>query len=56
MRSGYIYRQTSNISRALISNKIVEHLDVVGAWGVGAARLNTWLNGLRQLQDEVKYI
>ena len=31
------YRQVSNISRTLIGNKIVDHLDVVGASRVGAA-------------------
>ena len=31
------YRQTSNISRTLVGNKIVDHSDVVGASPVGAA-------------------
>ena len=31
------YRKTSNISRILVGNKIVDHLDVVGASPVGAA-------------------
>ena len=31
------YHQTSNISHALIGNKIVDHSDVVGASPVGAA-------------------
>ena len=31
------YCQTSNISRNLVSNKIVDHSDVVGASPVGAA-------------------
>ena len=31
------YRKTSNISRTLVGNKIVEHSDVVGASPVGAA-------------------
>ena len=31
------YRQISNISRTLVSNKIVDHSDVVGASPVGAA-------------------
>ena len=31
------YRQTSNISRILGGNKIVDHADVVGASPVGAA-------------------
>ena len=32
-----VYRQTSNISDALLGNKIVDHSDVVGVWPVGAA-------------------
>ena len=32
-----MYRQTSNISRTLVGNKIVDHSDVVGALPVGAA-------------------
>ena len=31
------YRQTSNISRALVGNVIVDHSDGVGASPVGAA-------------------
>ena len=31
------YRQTSNISRTLVGNKIVDHSAVVGASPVGAA-------------------
>ena len=31
------YRQTSNINRTLVANKIVDHTDVVGASPVGAA-------------------
>ena len=31
------YRQTSNISRFLVGNKIVDHSDVVGASPVGTA-------------------
>ena len=31
------YRQTSNISRILVGNRIVDHSDVVGASPVGAA-------------------
>ena len=31
------YRQTSNIRRALVGNKIVDHSDVVGASPIGAA-------------------
>ena len=33
----YDYRKTSNISRTLVGNKIVDHSDVVGASPVGAA-------------------
>ena len=32
-----VYRITSNIKRALVGNKIVDHSDVVGASPVGAA-------------------
>ena len=32
-----IYRETSNISRILVGNKLVDHSDVVGASPVGAA-------------------
>ena len=31
------YRQVSNIKRALVGNKIVDHSDVVGASPVGVA-------------------
>ena len=31
------YRQTSNVSRTLVDNVIVDHSDVVGASPVGAA-------------------
>ena len=31
------YRKTSNISRTLVGNEIVDHSDVVGASPVGAA-------------------
>ena len=33
----YMYRKTSNISRTLVGNKIVDNSDVVGASPVGAA-------------------
>ena len=33
----YKYRKTSNISRTLEGNKIVDHSDVVGASPAGAA-------------------
>ena len=32
-----IYRKTSNISRTLVGNKIIDNSDVVGASPVGAA-------------------
>ena len=32
-----IYRQTSNVSRTLVDNNIVDHSDVVAASPVGAA-------------------
>ena len=35
--SGMEYRKTSNISRTLVGNKIVDNSDVVGASPVGAA-------------------
>ena len=35
--TGNKYRQTSDISRTLVGNKIVDHPDVVGASPVGAA-------------------
>ena len=41
-----IYRKTSNISRTLVGNKIVDHPDVVGASPVGAvpttSSFSTW--------------
>ena len=56
------YRQTSNISRSLVGNDIVDHADVIGASPVRAApttssfSINTWLQwtGQRQLQDETR--
>ena len=33
-----MYRQTSNISRTLEDNKLVDHSDVVGASPIGAAQ------------------
>ena len=33
----FFYRKTSNISRTLVGNKIVDNSDVVGASPVGAA-------------------
>ena len=58
------YRQTFSISRALVSNTIVDHSDVVGGSTVGASalhlhsRLYTWLQwiGQRQLQDKTRII
>ena len=37
MRHDYNYRITSNISRTLVGNEIVDDSDVVGASPVGAA-------------------
>ena len=31
------YRETSNVSRTLVDNKIVDHSDVIGASPVGSA-------------------
>ena len=51
----FTYRQTSNIRRTSVDNKIVDHSDVVGASPVGA-RLDTWLQYIaqRQLHDKTK--
>ena len=59
-----MYRKVSNIRRALVGYKIVDHSDVVGASPVGVlqlhlhSQLNTWLQwiGQRQLQDETRNI
>ena len=32
-----MYHQTSNVSHALVGNKIVDHLDVVGALPISTA-------------------
>ena len=37
MKKDVAYRQTSNIKRTFVSNKIVDHSDVVGASPIGAA-------------------
>ena len=37
VRTKYEYRKTSNLRRTLVSNKIIDHSDVVGASPVGAA-------------------
>ena len=56
------YRKTSNISRTLVGNKIVDNSDVVGVSPVGDApttsSLSTWLQwtGRRQLQDDTRNI
>ena len=58
------YRKTSNISRTLVGNKIVDNSDVVGASPVGAAptifilNLTPGFNGLnrRQPQDDTRNI
>ena len=36
-----VHRPTSNISRTLVKNKIVDHSDVVGASPVGAAPITS---------------
>ena len=41
---GLNYYQVSDIRRTLLSNKIVEHSDVVGASPVGAAPTTSWLS------------
>ena len=59
-----IYRLVSNIRRTLVSNKIVDQSDVVGASLLALlqihlhSRLNTWLDwiGHRQLQDATRNI
>ena len=56
----YIYRYTSNISRTLIDNRIVDHSDVVSALPQLHlhSRLDTCLQwiGQKQLQDEMRNI
>ena len=42
-----LHRQTSNISRTLVSNKIVDHLDIVGASPVGAAPTTSTFSTVR---------
>ena len=37
----HVYRQTSNTSRTLLGNEIVDHSDVVAASPVGAAPTKT---------------
>ena len=48
-----MYRQTSNISRTLVGNKIVANSDVVGASPIGVApttsSCSTWLRWMRQI-------
>ena len=54
------HRQTSNIRRPIVDNKIVDHSDVVGASPVGAAPTTSSFLTLvsmdwkRQLQDETR--
>ena len=59
----WYYRKVTNIRRTLVSNKIVDHSDVVGASAVRAAPITssfapgfTWFHwiGQRQLHDETK--
>ena len=58
------YRETSNISRTLVGNKIVDNSDVVGASPVGAAPTTSsfstehrfqWIER-RQLQEDTRNI
>ena len=62
---GFIYHQISNISHTLVSNKIVDHSEVVGAPPVWCCSnyifipdFNTWLQCIwqRQLEDEMRNI
>ena len=49
-----VYRQTSNIRRTSVGNKIVDYSDVVGASALLQqylhSRLNTWLQYIAQRQ------
>ena len=60
-----IYHKTSNISHTLVGNKLVDHLDVVGADRLSAllqlhlhSRLNIWIQwiGQRQPEDQTRNI
>ena len=37
----HVCRQTSNVSRTLVGNEIVDHLDLVGVYFVGAAPISS---------------
>ena len=54
--SSITYRQTSNISRTQVGNKIVDHSDVVEASPVGAApttsSFSTWTAGFNGLDKD----
>ena len=55
------YGQTSNIDHSLVSNKIIDHSDVIGAALLQLHlhfRLNSWLQWIRQgqQQDETRNI
>ena len=58
------YRKTSNISRTLVGNKIIDNSDVVGASPVGAtpttSSFSTYylgsMDGQRPLQEETRNI
>ena len=61
MPQQWIYRQTSNIRRTLVGNKLVGHSDVVGVALLQLhlhSRLNTWFQwiGQKALQDETRII
>ena len=64
MHPGDNYRKTSNISRTLVGNKIVNNSDVVGASPRRCSNYIFILNltygfnefGQRQLQDEMRNI
>ena len=52
------YRQTSNISRTLVCDKLVDHSPVGAATTTSSSRLNAWLQWIkqRQLQGETRNI
>ena len=59
--AGSNYRKTSNISRTLVDNEIVDNSDVVGSALLQLhlpSQLNTWLQWMerRQLQDDTRNI
>ena len=44
LSSNKMYHQTSNIKCTLVSNKLIDHSDVVGAPPVGAAPTTSWFS------------